>query len=292
MASPSKQKLMEGINVWRNPKNRFMIFEAHYTCDPAKRDPAYIEGIRSSMPIAQFRQEFELVWESFVGMPVYPDWNKNVHGSTARIPAQIGIPLLVGVDQGLHPAAIICQLQENTLVVLKEYTASNMGAERFSEYVRMRLAVDFPSWHRLDDEEHYLMGMDPTGFNRRDVDERTYASVWKKAGFSPNPGENQWEKRRQSVERWLIKFRKGEPCFRVNLGECPILAEGFDGGYRYPESSAEIEPSKIKPIKDKYSQPHDALQYILTLLEHKRGKKVKRIPSPVYYNKDSVPKGE
>lgn len=269
-----------GIETWRNSKNRFFVFQAHYTCDPAKRDPSYIEPIKASMPLAQFRQEFELVWESFIGLTVYPDWNKEAHGAKAKIIPQLGLPLLLGVDQGLSPAAVVCQQQEQKLCVLKEYTATNMGAERFSLYVREKLSVDFPSWYRLEDD--YICGMDPTGFNRRDVDERTYASAWKAEGFLPRPGENQWEKRRQAVERWLVKMRKGEPCFQVNLDECPILSEGFDGGYRYPDHAGTIEPTKIKPIKDKYSQPHDALQYIITLLENRKTRKTGKIPSPAY----------
>jgi len=278
--TPEKKSPMQGVEIWRNPKNRFVVFQNHYTADPKKRGDAYIEPIRASMPVAQFRQEFELVWESFIGMPVYQDWNKSIHGASKPISPQIGLPLLLGVDQGLHPAVVVCQLQENVLVVLKEYTAVNMGAERFSEQVKLSLRMDFPEWPEL---EEMLMGMDPTGFNRRDVDERTYAAVWNKAGFKPKPGENGWEKRRAAVENWLIKFRKGEPCFKVNLSECPILVEGFDGGYRYPDHSAQVEPTKIKPIKDKYGQPHDALQYILTLLISHSNIKRRKVPSPEYY---------
>jgi hypothetical protein len=232
------------------------------------------------MPLAQFRQEFELVWESFVGLAVYADFNKEIHGTKRKAYPQIGLPLLMGVDQGLHPAAVVCQLQENTLVVLKEYTAENMGAERFSELVRLQLGKDFPGYYkRLED---IIVGMDPTGFNRRDVDERSYADAWRKTGFKPHPGENLWEKRRQGVERWLVRFRKGMPCFQINTDECPLLTEGFLGGYRYPDNANEIEPTRVKPIKDKYSQPHDALQYIVTLLENKGKTKRRGIPSPSY----------
>lgn len=267
-----------GVEIWRNTKNKFAVFQAHYTADPSKRDPAYIDPIRSAMPLAQFRQEFELVWESFIGQAVYPDWNTTIHGVNGAHP-WVGLPLLMGIDQGLHPAAVICQLQEENLVVLKEYCEHNMGAERFSEYVRAQLRVDFPEWP--DFKKDFLVGMDPTGFNRRDVDERTYAQVWAEH-FDPFPGENLWEKRRQSVERQLVRFRKGSPCFRVNLDQCPVLKEGFEGGYRYPEHSAEVEPTKVRPVKDKYSQPHDALQYILTLLGGKKTIRGRSIPSPSY----------
>lgn len=270
---------MQGIEVWRNSGNRFLVFQSHYTADPIKRDPKYIDGIKASMPIHKFRQEYELVWDSFVGMPVFPDWNREHHGSKTTIHPHLGLPLLLGIDQGLHPAAVVCQLQEWQLVVLKEYTAHNKGAERFKEQVSNSLRVDFPEWTRFGDD--YIMGMDPSAFNRRDTDERTYASIWAKE-FKPQPGAMLWEPRRESVEQWLTKSRKGESCIKVSLPDCPVLVEGFEGGYRYPESNAEIEPLKIRPIKDKYSQVHDALQYILTLLRNKSKIKKGRIPAPAY----------
>lgn len=281
-ASPRRatiKSILPGVEMWRNLGNQFFIFQAHYTADPRKRDPNYIGPIKAAMPIAQFRQEFELVWESFEGKPVYPDYSRDAHGCRNLQP-HIGLPLLMGIDQGLMPAAVVCQLQGETLAVLREYTAENMGAERFSAYVRDQLRIEFPEWSRLD--EDYIIGMDPTGFNRRDVDERSYADEWRKRGFKPKPGENLWEKRRSAVEQWLVKFRKGQACFKVNLDKCCILAEGFEGGYRYPDHAFEVEPTKIKPVKDKYSQPHDALQYVLTLLSKTQSVKKGSIPGPKY----------
>lgn len=272
---------MEGIELWRNQGNQFFVFQAHYRADPSKRDPDYINPIRSSMPAAQFKQEFELVWESFEGKCVYPDWNKEVHGAKNEIRPILGLPLFLGIDQGLMPAAVVGQVQNDSFVVLKEYTADNMGAEKFCDLVCVQLRKDYPAWPICKDEKFWIVGMDPTGFNRRDVDERTYASVWQKH-FIVHPGDNLWEKRRQSVEDWLVKFRKAFPCFRVNVANCPVLVEGFDGGYRYPERAFEVEPTKIRPVKDMYSQPHDALQYLLTVLSKKTKIKRKGIPSPSY----------
>ena len=41
-----------------------------------------------------------------------------------------------------------------------------------------------------------------------------------------------------------------------------VLAKGFAGGYRYPDKYERSEPKRPEPIKDQYSHPHDALQYL------------------------------
>jgi hypothetical protein len=65
-----------------------------------------------------------------------------------------------------------------------------------------------------------------------------------------------------AVEHFLTKRDKHGPCFAVNEKECPVLVRGFDGGYRYPEKAAEIQSTKLSPIKDVHSHIHDALQYL------------------------------
>ncbi len=76
---------MQGVTIRRNAKNKFIVFELHYHADPAKRDPAYIAQIKASMPVRQFKQEYELVWDSFEGLAVYADWDIQVHGVNRRI---------------------------------------------------------------------------------------------------------------------------------------------------------------------------------------------------------------
>lgn len=274
---------MEGVEVWRNPKNKFVVFQLHYSANPAKKGALYRSNIKDSMPYNRYMQEYELSWETYEGKPVYPDWNKNLHGSKETLYPEFGLPLLLGIDQGLYGACLVCQMQGDTLIVLREYLAENKGAERFKEIVKNKLALEFPEWPDL--EEDFLVGMDPTGFNRRDTDERTYAMVWadKKTGkFRPMPGDNGWEKRRSSVERRLTRIYNGKPTLLVDLTSCPLLVRGFDGGYRYPERSFEEEPLKIKPVKDEHSDPQDALQYISTLMDHKSRERKYKSPALNY----------
>lgn len=277
--TPRRMYPMQGVEVWRNPKNKFVIFQLHYTANEAKRNPEYRENMKSGMPYSQFMQEFEISWETPEGKPVYTDWNKAIHGNKEEEYPDIGVPLFLGVDQGLTPACVVFQPKGADIVILREYTAENMGAERFKDYVKAQLRIDFKEWNNF--KEDFIIGMDPTGFNRRDVDERTYASVWLK-DFKVFPGENSFEKRKQSVEDRLVRFTKGLPTFRVNLSTCPVLVRGFSGEYHYPDKMFEVEPNKARPLKNFCANAHDALQYGLTVFNKQTKKLLTRVPEPGY----------
>lgn len=279
-AEPVKHYLpMEGVEVWRNARNRFVVFELHYTADERKRDPAYRERIKSELPYSQYMMEYEKSWETMAGRPVYPDWSRSLHGNTVEEHPELGIPLVLGLDQGLTPAVLVIQPKDDGNVILREYTAENMGAERFKEYVKGKLAIDYPQWHSLEND--FIVGIDPTALNRRDTDERTYASIWAK-DFTVIPGENSFEKRKQSVEKELTSVRKGRPTFRVNLMNCPVLVRGFEGEYHYPDKMFEVTPAKARPLKNFASNVHDALQYGLTGLLKRRKKHRVNPPVPKY----------
>ncbi len=187
------------------------------------------------------------------------------------------------MDFGLTPAAIVCQQQGETLCVLKEYTAVNMGVQRFLANIIPQMRIDFPMW--LDLSRDYLCFIDPSGFFRKDTDETTCASVMEAAGFSNIiPGPVQWEERRSAVESLLTRRTKRGPCVQVSVPNCKMLVQGFQGGYRYPDGVLEKEPTmKLRPIKDKFSHIHDAFQGVCA----KIGSSVRRgpivsVPSPEY----------
>lgn len=254
---------VEGVEVWQNSKNKFIIYQLHYTADPKKQNPEWLDAIRSSMTTARFKQEYDLQWDTFIGRPVYPDYSDRLHTSKDRIQPEFGLPLILGIDQGLHAACVICQLQGDKFVVMDELRAENMGAERFVERVTNFLSSKYPEWSSYDRD--FLCFMDPSGFNKRDVDERTYATVWVSRGFKKMfPGEMLWEPRRSAVEKYLTKQNKEGSCFLVDKAGAPTLIRGFLGGYRYSERAFEVEPTKIRPIKDEYSDVHDALQYAMS----------------------------
>lgn len=271
---------MEGVEAWINPKNGFLVFQLHYSANPDKRDEKYRDSIRTSMPRAQYLQEYELQWESFSGMPVYPDFQEKTHGAKKRLSPENGLPLLRGWDFGLTPACVVAQLQGDRLVILWEMAEKNMGAKRFVPKALAALKIAFPEWS--DQKKDWLDYSDPSGAFRKDTDEGTCFGIMVDNGLKPRPGAISWEHRKGSVEHFLLRSSRQGPGLEIDMERCPVLTRGFKGGYRYPEKAEDIEPDKIRPIKDEHSHPHDALQMITSSIVKLEKKKKVNVPSPSY----------
>ena len=80
----------------------------------------------------------------------------------------------------------------------------------------------------------------------------------------PEDGIQTWKVRRESVAGRLNKIYNGQPAFKVSEHGCPVLAEGFEGGYAYREIANMPGLYAEEAIKNKYSHIHDALQYLCT----------------------------
>lgn len=251
---------MTGVEIRQNPKNGFLVFQLNYRADPNKT-PEHMKHIKEAMPIRLFNQEYELQWDSFEGLPVFADWNTDVHGVRNAITPHIGLPLLLGFDFGLTPACIVAQMQEDTLCCLKEFTAVNMGVERFLRHIIPQLHILYPKW--MDHARDFLVFIDPSGTFRKDTDESTCSSIIESFGFTNIvPGPVKWEPRKQAVEEFLTSRTKNGACFKVSMPNCPILTKGFQGGYRYDDRVLDNEPNKLTPKKDQHSHIQDALQYV------------------------------
>ncbi len=253
---------MEGVEVWRNPKNKFVIVDLHYTAHPGKRGKEWREAVKSSMPARDFEMEYEKSWQTYEGKPVYNDFNKNLHVVRGIIDPEPGIPLLLGWDFGLTPACIIAQLVGRQLRVLNELIETNGGITKLAPEVWSLLKTQFFPW-TTDADNKIFSYIDPAGFQRNQVDERTCAQAMREAGFRKlYPGPVDWESRKQAVEKFLTSMSRGQPSMIVSADGCPLLIEGFTGGYQYPAKNIEIEPTKIRPLKNKFSHPHDGFQYL------------------------------
>lgn len=257
---PAKRP-MEGLEVWRNPKNQFVICDIHYSADPRKRSEEWKMNVKNALPIREWLMEFERSWQTFEGRPVYEDYNRSIHVSTSTVRPEPGIPLLLGYDFGLTPAAILAQLVGRQLRILHEFVETNGSISKLAPVVWSHLQLNYLPWLHGDDKIYCYI--DPAGFQKAQTDERTCADVLRKQGFRKIlPGPVGWEARRKAVEDYLTKTYGDGPGLTINADTCPVLIEGFGGGYRYPEKALEIEPQMIRPLKNSHSHPHDALQYL------------------------------
>lgn len=275
------KKPMQGVRLWKNPINGFLVFELHYTADPAKRAEIFKSSVKSGLPIQKFLQEYEIIWDTYEGMPVYRDFNRQIHHSEKPPEAERGLPLLIGIDNGLTPAAIIGQVQDETLVVIKELTAFNMGSKRFSALVRKDIGINFPNWLSLKNVKVF---MDPSGFFRNDTDEGCCKDDFIEAGFKDvEPGPVAISSRKQAVEHFLTHTTRKGASFQICEDSAPITVKGFEGGYRYPKDAIE-RMDDLKPEKNEFSHPHDALQYLASAAAGilKRQRRYKSVPTPSY----------
>lgn len=273
---------MEGVEVWQNHKNKFTIFQLHYSANAAKKDPSYRDAIKSAMPIRQYMQEYELRWDSYAGSPVYADFNRLIHGVKESIEPELGLPLVRGWDFGLTPACVVAQYVDRQLRVIWEYTEINKSANTFVPEALSRCRIKFPNWS--DNKKQWVDCIDPSGAFRKDTDMGTCQALMMKHGLGPIPGPVAFEERKHAVESFLVGMNKGVPNFQISLTDCPILVRGFEGGYRYDEKAIDVEPNKVRPIKDEHSHPHDALQYVCSQVKNRRQVRSLHIPSPVYWN--------
>lgn len=253
---------IEGVEVWENPQNGFTVIDLSHRANPAKRSPEFEAELRKSLPIHLYRMEYGKSWDAFEGKPVYEDFNENLH--TTRIPQKLipGLPVLLGWDSsGLTPAVVVAQLQERQLIVFKEIIGVGKGAITFVPEVAQQLRLHFPQIR--DIPEQTVSFFDPAGLKKNETNERTYLSYLIEGGFRQvRPGPVTWEKRKSSVTEWLIGLAGGKPKLLIYEPDCPTLVAGFKGGFRYPDKTTEVEPDKVRPIKDIHSHPQDAFQYL------------------------------
>ena len=251
----------DSVRFWVNPKNKFAIFDIHYTANPNKRTAGFKDAIKSSMPIKDFMVEYERNWEAYDGTPVFGDFSRARHELRAPDSPHLGLPLLLGWDFGLTPACVVAQLRGGQLFVLREFVSAHSGIKQFAPEVMRTLMTLYPSWNdQKRDFRHYI---DPAGLAEAQTDQRTCAQEMASQGLrNIMPGPTDWETRRKSVEHFLITHTKDGAGLQIYSQHAPKLAKGLAGAYRYPEKYLQIEPGKPRPIKDEYSHPADAFQYL------------------------------
>ncbi len=283
---------MEGIETWENPKNGFTVVDLSHRANPAKRSPEFEEGLKKTLPIHIYRMEYGKSWDTFEGKPVYEDFNEHIHVTQAEPKAQIGLPLLLGWDSsGLTPAVVVAQLQGDRLVVMREFIGLGMGAVRFVPHIKEQLALHYPQITSI--EEQTISFFDPAGFKHNEITEETYLQTMIAGGFKQiRPGPMTWNKRRDSVTKWLVGLSGGKTKITFWAAGCPTLVAGMKGGYRYPDSVMGVEPEKMRPVKDIHSHPNDGLQYLCGGLELYRKSMKIDIPVPSYgFKSEQTPSG-
>lgn len=168
----------------------------------------------------------------------------------------VGHPLIVGLDFGRDPCAVITQMDhKGRLLILQEVIAEDIGLE-LQLRIGLRPAL---STERYLGRPVAIIG-DPAGMQRSTMYEETSFDLIKRAGFMAYPAPtNDLDPRLRAIEAFLLAQRDGGPAMVIDRGRCPTLIRALSGGYRYAKTKA----GQRKPTPDKNSFSHvtDALQY-------------------------------
>jgi hypothetical protein len=189
------------------------------------------------------------------GRPVYEGFSEKTHIAKQGLEAG-PLPVYVGVDFGLTPAAACLQRYPNgRWLCVGEVVAANMGAVRFAQVLKRFLAENFS-------ENSVSIYGDPSGDFRAQTDETTPFEIFHSQGLKIYPApSNDPVVRTEAVNGLLSRMVEGEPGFLIDRDKCPVLVAGFLGGYQYRRLQVTGERYDDKPAKDKFSHVHDALQY-------------------------------
>jgi hypothetical protein len=190
------------------------------------------------------------------GKPVYPSWNEDVHLSKEKLEA-LDNTIYIGIDFGLTPAAVFGQkIADGRWLILHELVCFDMGITRFSELLKKEIAKLYRN------QEIEIFG-DPAGDFRAQTDESTPFQILRANGLKAIPApSNDVALRTESVEAALNRMVDGKAGFLVNY-TCINLKKGFNGGYHYRRLQTSGDRYDEKPMKNRYSHVHDALQYLM-----------------------------
>lgn len=199
------------------------------------------------------------------GEPVYEDFGQ-AHIAEEGLSAHPGGRMIIGVDNGLWPAAVFAQSAGPFFLVLDEDVQEQgraISAEDFGRRVGRKMVNDYPAFVRPGGFE---LAFDPA-CNQRGTDLNTFAIQFQKGflevvGMAPlvAAASNDLQRRVGTVAAICQEFVKGKPALRVSR-RAKMILRGFMGGYRWVRKRNTQGVFQDKPDKNEYSHPHDALQY-------------------------------
>ena len=260
MFRPSADELRAaGVELFRQPsglspqaENLDNLPAGYYTAQAAIQPAWYVARMIENKP-----------GYSRAGKPVYPEFNDALHVPGSALAPVPGLPLILGLDAGLNPACAATQrLPNGRRLVLGELVAeTGTGPLRFSDSLNQWLNERFPNVRTIiayaDPSAAY--GADVRGGEQSWIEivgERTKLRV----RAAPT---NKLIPRLEAVRRPLTRLIDGQPGFQLSP-TCKVLREGFNSGYRYRKRQGTETDFDDVPDKNKFSHPHDALQYAMS----------------------------
>lgn len=189
--------------------------------------------------------------QSLAGKPVFRCFDRGTHVALTPPLILSSAPLVLGVDAGLNPTAVLTQQTYDGRVVVHDAITGNaegMGALRF---IREKLKPLLNNEYRA--VSSVAVVIDPAAFQRAQTDERSVADVFKAEGFAVRPAStNAISARISAGENYMTRTINGKPGLIVSP-KATLLIQALGGKYRYKINSKGItddKPEKSHPYSD------------------------------------------
>jgi PBSX family phage terminase large subunit len=193
------------------------------------------------------------------GKPVFPEYKDDVHSSQEPYFADPKLPLYIGIDFGLTPAAVFGQLTTSgRMIIFDELCTFDMGAMSFGKLLREKLNTTYSKFLNVE------IYADPAGEQRAQTDESTPFMILHNQGIEAYPTyTNDFTIRREAVADYMQRLDfAGNTAFLIT-GKATTLRKALSGGYKYKRMQVSGEARFMdKPDKGRYSHVADACQYL------------------------------
>ena len=191
------------------------------------------------------------------GRPVWPEYEDGSMSGPTEVDATV--PIQVGLDFGLTPAATIGQrLPNGRWVVHQELVTFDMGLERFGHQLLGELNARYPN-HQV------MIWGDPAGMARDAIYEVTAFDFLRTLGLKAQPtASNDFKVRREASAAPMQRLIGGKPGLLVNT-ECKLLRKALSGGYHFKRVAvgAGHERFRDAPNKNEHSHIGDSFGYLM-----------------------------
>ena len=195
---------------------------------------------------------------SSAGQPVYKYFRPDYHIANGTLsPIKNGVrPIIVGMDLGLTPAAVIGQQDpRGRTLILDEAVSFDMGIQRFVRTILKPMIYERFSGAPI------MVICDPAGIQRAQTDERSAVDIIKAEGLRVMPAKtNSVSARLSAVDDYLMRQVDGDAAFLLDP-KCTQLKAAMMGGYRFHHKNGNID-------KNKHSHIAEALQYLMLHINH------------------------
>lgn len=197
------------------------------------------------------------------GKPVFPEYNDDTHHIDIDYKPDTRLPIFIGIDFGLTPAAVFGQITASgRMIIFDELCTFDMGALSFGKLLHQKLMTKYLN-HAQKSGFVEIYG-DPAGDQRAQTDEQTPFQVLANCGINASPAyTNDFTIRREAVADYMMRLDfTGVPAFAIANG-ASMIRKACAGGYKYKRVQVSGEERfQDKPDKGRYSHVADAMQYL------------------------------